>query len=443
MPKWPKASAIAAAKPKPSEISVIAVGREPERHQRAADGLEAPVACLHRALAEERRPARLVDARVALRSGPRDVDAVGRAEGGEDREDAEGAGEVGHDALPPLRTPHRERLDGAGAERQLARAGLRGGVGRRDELDAAERRLRLLAGVVAGGDGGGELLEERAEPEGVARVHPVGGDALAVGLPGHAAVFALPRDDRLHVVVLDADGAAGAVERVDHPAHPRGPREVRARRPVRERDRAREVVLGVEAPERGHLGGDGRGVRGEPVKGQVEGVAPVVHGDAAAGVAPLAPPVGPPLGDAAGVRVAEGVQRDERDLPDRAGGEDAAHGLHDRRVLVVVAGEEHALRPAGVVEQALGLLHGRRERLLAEHVQAAIEGGVRDRGVVAGRRGDVDEVELAALLLEQLDVVLVDVHARAALAAARSRRAGQMSATAVMRSGAFSVPKAA
>ena len=106
-------------------------------------------------------------------------------------------------------------------------------------------------------------------------------------------------DDGLHVVVLDADGAVLAVERVDHPAHPSRPREVGARRPRGEGDGAGEVVLRVERSEGRHLRADRRGIAREPLKGQVEGVAPVVHGDAAAGVAMLAPPVGAPLGDAA------------------------------------------------------------------------------------------------------------------------------------------------
>ena len=53
------------------------------------------------------------------------------------------------------------------------------------------------------------------------------------------------------------------------------------------------------------------GKRAEPVEREVERVAPVVHGDAAAGVAVLAPPVAPPLVDALRVGVAERLERDE------------------------------------------------------------------------------------------------------------------------------------
>jgi hypothetical protein len=138
----------------------------------------------------------------------------------------------------------------------------------------------------------------------------------------------------------------------------------------------------------------------------------VIHGDAAARVALLAPPVGPPLLDALGVRVAERLQGDQRDPADGVGVEDAAHRLDDRRVLVVVAGEDDALHAARVVEEAPRLLDRGGERLLAEHVQPAIEGGVRDLRVGGGRRADVDEVEPARLLLQQLDVALVDARLR-------------------------------
>ena len=93
---------------------------------------------------------------------------------------------------------------------------------------------------------------------------------------------------------------------------------------------------------------DGRRVAAEPVERQVERVAPVIHRDAAAGEAPLAPPVAAPLVDALGVRVAERLQGHELDRADEPRVEHLPHRLDDRRVLVVVAGEEHAPRLARV-----------------------------------------------------------------------------------------------
>ena len=101
---------------------------------------------------------------------------------------------------------------------------------------------------------------------------------------------------------------------------------------------------------------DRRRVGAQPLERQVEGVAAVIHRDAAARVAPLAPPVGAPAGDALGVRVAERLQRHQVDLADPARLDDAAHRLHDRRVLVVVAGVQHALGALRVAQHRARLL---------------------------------------------------------------------------------------
>ena len=87
----------------------------------------------------------------------------------------------------------------------------------------------------------------------------------------------------LDVVVLDADGAALAVDRVDDLAHGGVPGQLRHGDAGRERDRAVEVVLGVVRRQVRHLGGDRRRLRREPVEREVERVAAVIHGDAAAG----------------------------------------------------------------------------------------------------------------------------------------------------------------
>ena len=232
---------------------------------------------------------------------------------------------------------------------------------------------------------------------------------LAVGRQG--------RD--LHVVVGDGDGAAIALQRVDDLAHAGRPREVHLRHARREREHRAEAVLGVRRAAgvpraRRHR----RGQRREPLEREVEAVAAVVHRDAAACQAPLAPPVGAPLGDAARVRGAVGAQRHAADGADAPRGDDLANRLDHRGVLVVVAGEEDAAGLLGAAHQLARGLDRRRQRLLAEHVQPRVEGGERDGGVVAGGRRDVDEVEPLALGPQERLEVAVQPHARDRVAGA-------------------------
>ena len=85
--------------------------------------------------------------------------------------------------------------------------------------------------------------------------------------------------------------------------------------------------------------------------------------------------------------------------PDLAGGDEVAGEGGRRNAAVGVA--EHrvdALRGGllGGGGHGLGLGDGVRERLLAEHVLAGLEGGDRDLGVRAARRDDVDDVDVVA-----------------------------------------------
>src|SRR5665213_629144 len=131
-------------------------------------------------------------------------------------------------------------------ERQLAAAVTRRSVGRRDELDAQEGLFRLAPHELAARDGALEIVEQRVEPSDVARVHPVGGDGLALEGPGAAATRGALLQRDLDVVVLDADPTALAMQRVDDLADAGVPRQVRGRRAGRKAQPAGEVVLGVE-----------------------------------------------------------------------------------------------------------------------------------------------------------------------------------------------------
>jgi len=73
----------------------------------------------------------------------------------------------------------------------------------------------------------------------------------------------------------------------------------------------------------------------------VEGVAAVIHGDAAARQRAFAAPVRPPFVDTLGVGVAEGLHGHQVHGTDDSLVENAAHDLDHWRMFVVVAGEEH------------------------------------------------------------------------------------------------------
>src|SRR5206468_3971245 len=79
-----------------------------------------------------------------------------------------------------------------------------------DDLDARDGFPKLRTYVVAGGDRGFELLEERVEPLLVRGVHPVAFDdaLLDAGLSGGAR-------RQLPVVVVDDQGAIRSLQGVD------------------------------------------------------------------------------------------------------------------------------------------------------------------------------------------------------------------------------------
>jgi hypothetical protein len=97
------------------------------------------------------------------------------------------------------------------------------------------------------------------------------------------------------------------------------------------------------------------------------------------------------------VRGTERIERHQVDRADLARLEHLADRLDHRRMLVVVRGEEHALGGRGVVEHRPRVGGTRRDRLLAEHVQAVLERGVGDGGVIARGCRDIDEVQPAGL----------------------------------------------
>src|SRR3954469_21476778 len=111
-------------------------------------------------------------------------------------------------------------------ERQLAAVVTRRRVGRGDQLDAAERLLGFAPHELAAGDRGCEVVEQRVEPAGMARVHPVGADRLSLEAPARLAVRRADLGGDLDAVILDPDRAMLTVNRVEHLADARVPRQV-------------------------------------------------------------------------------------------------------------------------------------------------------------------------------------------------------------------------
>jgi hypothetical protein len=92
-------------------------------------------------------------------------------------------------------------------------------------------------------------------------------------------------------------------------------------------------------------------------------------------------------------------------------------------VLIVVARKENAPRALGMLKDAACRLGRECDWLLAQHVEAMIEGGVRDLGMDVRGGGDVDEVEALRLGGEQglLIRVYADVRRESASCARTAR----------------------
>src|SRR5262249_10875843 len=84
-------------------------------------------------------------------------------------------------------------------QRELTAAAASGGIRGLDELDTKIGLARLRAGVVVCVDCLAELVEERAEPADMARIHPVRGDREGLDLRGERP---LGLDHDLDVIVL-------------------------------------------------------------------------------------------------------------------------------------------------------------------------------------------------------------------------------------------------
>ena len=82
-----------------------------------------------------------------------------------------------------------------------------------------------------------------------------------------------------------------------------------------------------------------------------------------------------------------------------------------------MARKKNALGFAGMLEQRCRVFERGRQRLFAENMKALVERRVRDRRVIAGRRADVDEVEVRGFGFEKRFVIGIDARLRKRLLA--------------------------
>ena len=129
----------------------------------------------------------------------------------------------------------------------------------------------------------------------------------------------------------------------------------------------------------------------QPVEHQIIGVDRVVHQHAAEGVVPVSPPVVLVI-----LRIAEPVNLACRDigLAGNAGG-DQMLGLL-RAVIIAILHDRHDMA-AGArfgIEQFIDIGKRADQRLFADHVLAGLERGKHQCLVGAGRRADVNHVDI-------------------------------------------------
>ena len=361
------------------------------------------------------------------RRRPRQQRLVARPGGG--HEDALEAGALGGEGdAPEQREPAQDQVaergapgDGLGHHEEEGRprhgspagphrqaTGSRAGSGlpageRRTGRDAPPRRLESRArasrathsdasarlpwrGARASG-GRDELLGHGVEPLRVMRSRREPGRARpALGRSG-----ALQDEG----VVLEAEDAV-APAHVDAVASLVGrPGEEDVGGGARELDgHARGVLDGplpVTPPLQGRA--DRGGLLAQPSAEDVEHVPAVVAQHAAARHLRVHAPVRAMLVPGRGRAEAERLPRDVLHRTDGAGGEEPGGARDDRGVMPVVHGVEDAIAPGGRRGEDGQRRRRQHQGLLAQHVQAALEGGRDDPRVARRRRADVDEVE--------------------------------------------------
>jgi len=130
----------------------------------------------------------------------------------------------------------------------------------------------------------------------------------------------------------------------------------------------------------------------DPALDDVEHVPSVIGEDAAAGDRRIDSPVPATLVTGQSGARAQGVPDHVLDPADPPLADQLRRAPHDRRVVPVVDGVEHATGLFRQTRQRRQILGRADQRLFAEHVTAALEGLPDQRRVAARRRADVDEI---------------------------------------------------
>ena len=131
----------------------------------------------------------------------------------------------------------------------------------------------------------------------------------------------------------------------------------------------------------------------DPALDDVEDVPAVIGEDAAARDRGVEPPVAVLVAARCRRPRPERLPHNARDAADPSLTDELARPAHDRRVVPVVDGVEHAPLGGGEAGERRELAGRAHERLLAEHVQTPLERRPDQRRVARRRRADVHEVE--------------------------------------------------
>src|SRR6185295_544725 len=104
-----------------------------------------------------------------------------------------------------------------------------------------------------------------------------------------------------------------------------------------------------------HLSRHRRGIRAEPIEGQIQTMATVIHSNTATAVTALPAPMRVPFLHAFCMSISISVECHRTNSSDSTAVNNFANRLDDRRMLVIVTGKDHPLHLPGVIEQSTSL----------------------------------------------------------------------------------------
>jgi hypothetical protein len=254
-----------------------------------------------------------------------------------------------------------------------------------DDLDAQQGFFQISPG--AAGGGGAKIPHDGNE-----QIRPVRPLAQS-GRTAPAALAGRPLED--DGVALDMDVAALAfdVDLVRAPVGRPGQMDVPLALGEVEREGCRVLDRRSRAPARLERRGDGAGRAAGPAQDARERVPAVIEQDAAAGDRRIEAPVRAAALGPGGGRGTQRAPAERAHGPDRAFGKERGNPDADRRLRPIVNRVHHA--PGGFrrPRDGHGLRRAGHQGFLAEDMKAGAQRALDQRGMAAGRRADVDEIE--------------------------------------------------